>query len=89
MGSSAEKIVAVQDWRTSDLFSESECAAFALAEEATETPAVVSEETYERARAYFDEAQLVAFVATVAMENYRARFNRVFEVESMALYAAD
>jgi|TARA_A100001037_G_scaffold299630_1_gene325718 alkylhydroperoxidase family enzyme len=50
---------------------------------------VVSEETYERARAHFDEAQLVALAATVAMENYRARFNRVFEVESMALYAAD
>lgn len=77
------------DWPNSDLFTAAECAAFALAEEATELPAVVSDETFAAARAHFDEAQLVALAAAVAMENYRARFNRVFQVESMELFRPD
>ncbi len=60
-----------------------------LAEAATATPAVVSDEIYAGVRAHFDEPQLVALAAAVAMENYRARFNRVFEVEAMGLYGAD
>ena len=77
------------DWRNNDFFSASERAAFALAEAATELPAVVSDEIFAAARAHFDEAQLVALAAAVAMENYRARFNRVFQVESMELYRAN
>ena len=74
------------DWRNSDMFTAAERAAFAVAEAATEMPAVVSDEIFAEARAHFDEAQLVALAAAVAMENYRARFNRVFQVESMELY---
>ena len=36
----------------------------------------------ERLRAHFDEAQLLELAATIAWENYRARFNRAFEVRS-------
>ena len=32
-------------------------------------------------------AELVELVATAAMENYRARFNRAFGVESRGFYA--
>ena len=88
-GSSDEKIAAVADWRASDLFTPAERAAFTLAEEVTETPANVSDETFDAARAHFSEAQLVALAAAAAMENYRARFNRVFLVESMGLYQPD
>lgn len=49
------------------------------------TPADVDDVTFEAARRHFDEPQLVELVATVAMENYRARFNRAFAVESQGL----
>ncbi|MCC6236028.1 MAG: hypothetical protein IT299_00485 [Dehalococcoidia bacterium] len=49
------------------------------------TPAEVSDEVFEAARRHFDEPQLVELVATIAMENYRARFNRAFDVESQGL----
>ena len=33
-------------------------------------------------RAKFDEAQLVELTATIAWENYRARFNHAFGIEA-------
>jgi alkylhydroperoxidase family enzyme len=46
----------------------------------------ISDELYARLRLYFDEPQLVELAATAALENYRARFNRVFLIEPNALY---
>lgn len=68
------------------MFSRAERAAFALAEEVTTTPAIVSDAVYDEACAHFNEAQIVALAAAAAMENYRARFNRVFLIESRGLY---
>lgn len=76
----------MSSWYASNLFSPAERAAFTLAEEMTATPAIISDETFAEARVHFTEAQLVALAATAAMENYRARFNRVFLVESLGLY---
>ncbi len=49
------------------------------------TPADVSDETFEAIRVHIDEARLVELVATIAMENYRARFNRAFGIEAQGL----
>lgn len=73
-------------WRDSPLFSAAERAAFAFAEGMTMTPAVVSDDVFAEARKHFSEAQLVELAATAAMENYRARLNRAFLVESQGLY---
>jgi hypothetical protein len=35
---------------------------------------------------HFSDQQLVELAATIAMENYRARFNRAFHVESQNFY---
>lgn len=83
---SAEKIAAVAEWRESTLFSEEERAAFALAEAMTATPAVVPDEVFAEAERLFTKPQLVELAATVAMENYRARFNCAFAVESQGFY---
>jgi|SRR5579884_1845170 alkylhydroperoxidase family enzyme len=85
-GSSDAKIAAVTRWRESDLFSPEERAAFAVAEAMTQTPADVSDAVFAEARRHFSEPQLVELAATAAMENYRARFNRVFDVESQHFY---
>ncbi len=49
------------------------------------TPAEVSDELFEGVRQHYDEPRLVELVATIAMENYRARFNRAFDVEAQGL----
>ncbi len=67
------------------MFTPLEKAALTLAEEMSKTPVDVSEQTFDNVRAHFDEPRLVELVATIAMENYRARFNRAFGVEAQGL----
>ncbi len=68
------------------MFSAAEKAAFAFAEGMTTTPAEVTDAVYEEAAKHFSEAQLVELAATAALENYRARLNRAFLVESQGFY---
>jgi alkylhydroperoxidase family enzyme len=83
---SDEKIADLPNFRTSPLYSEPERAALELAEALCAAPVVVSDELYARARARYDEAQLVEIAAAAALENFRARFNRVFRIEPNSLY---
>lgn len=48
----------------------------------TRTPANISDELHESLRAHFSERELVELSAVIAWENARARFNRVFAVQS-------
>ncbi len=48
----------------------------------TRTPVDVSDDLFEALRAEFDEGQLVELSAAIAWENWRARFNHAFGVES-------
>ena len=50
------------------------------------TPATVTDGMYAEAQIHFSEAQLVELAATIAMENYRARLNKMFRVESEDRY---
>lgn len=52
----------------------------------TTTPANVSDDLYGRLRNQFSEKQLMQLGAQIAFENYRARWNRIFDVESDNLY---
>ena len=81
-----EKIAALPDYRTNPLFNDAERAALELADAVTQLPANVPDELYGRLRRHYDEPQLVELAATAALENFRARFNRVFRVEPNALY---
>ena len=85
-GASQEKIADLTSWRTSPRFAPNERAALDLAEAMSRTPAHVSDEVYAEARRHFTDEQMVELAATVAMENYRARFNRVFDVEAQDFY---
>ena len=49
-------------------------------------PADVSDELFAAVRQHFTDAQLVELAATIAMENYRARFNRAFDIEAACVY---
>jgi alkylhydroperoxidase family enzyme len=68
------------------LFNARERLVIELADALTDTPSNVSDELYARLRNQFSEEQLMQLGAQIAFENYRARWNRLFNVESDNLY---
>jgi alkylhydroperoxidase family enzyme len=84
-GLSDEKLRAV---RGDDMtpFNDTERLVIELADALTETPANVSDELYASLRNQFSEEQLMQLGGQIAFENYRARWNRIFNVESDNLY---
>lgn len=48
----------------------------------TQTPVEVSDVLFAKLREKFNEVQMVELTATLAWENYRARFDHAFGVES-------
>ena len=69
------------------LFNEKERLVIELADAMADTPSNISDDLYQRLRQQFSEEQLLELGANIAFENYRARLNRVFDVESDSLYA--
>jgi alkylhydroperoxidase family enzyme len=68
-------------------FNDTERLVIELADAMTNTPANVSDDLYARLRNQISEEQLMQLGAQIAFENYRARWNRIFNVESDNLYA--
>ena len=85
-GVSDEKLAALPDYHTSPLYDEAERVALELADALSAASVTVPDELFDRARAHFDEPQLVELAATAALENFRARFNRAFQIEPNSLY---
>jgi alkylhydroperoxidase family enzyme len=81
-GVTVEQLEQLPDYRTSAAFSEEERLALELADAMARQPAPVPDELFARLRARFDEPQLVELAAAIAWENYRSRFNRVFDIQS-------
>ena len=84
-GLSDEKLRAVRGQDLSP-FNDTERLVIELADALTETPADVSDDFYSRLRNQFSEEQLMQLGGHIAFENYRARWNRLFNVESDDLY---
>ena len=80
------EISAVSHYFDSDLFSIREKAAMEYAEAMSKTPVKVSDEMFKRLKQYFDEPQIVELTASIAYENYRARFNHALGIGSDNLY---
>jgi len=68
------------------LFNDAELLVIELADAMTDTPANISDDLYTRLRKEFSEEQLMQLGAQIAFENYRARWNRIFDMESDNLY---
>jgi alkylhydroperoxidase family enzyme len=68
------------------VFDETELLVIELADAMATSPANVSDDLYSALRQKFSEEQLLQLSGHVAFENYRARLNRVFDVESDNLY---
>ena len=83
---SAEKFAEMNYFRESSLYSADEKLVLELAEAMSTTPARISDELRSRLEARFDRAALIELAATIGWENYLARVNRVFGVESERFY---
>jgi alkylhydroperoxidase family enzyme len=68
------------------LFNETELLVIELADAMASTPSNVSDDLYQRLSEKFSTEQLLQLGGQIAFENYRARLNRIFNVESDELY---
>ncbi len=84
-GLSDDEIAAI---RSGDLtgFVPADAALLRMADAMADTPSNVSEELYAELRSHFSEDELIELAADAALENFRARWNRVFDVGSDGLY---
>jgi alkylhydroperoxidase family enzyme len=83
-GLSDEEIAAIREGHFEG-FAPAEVALH-MADAMADTPSNVSDELYAELRRHFSEEQLIELAATAAHENYRARYNRVFDIGSDGLY---
>lgn len=84
-GVTLEKLQAIEQFRESPLYSEVERAALEYAEAVTTRSAKIPEELYARLSRHFTSAQLVELTATIALENFRARFNTALGIEAQGV----
>ena len=69
------KLLAVTNWRDSDLFSIPERLALEYAERMTITGQSVDDALFAKLKRHYSEAQLVELNAAIAFENFRSKFN--------------
>ena len=84
-GLSDDEIHAIREGNLNG-FEPAEAALLRMADAMADTPSNVSDELYAELREHFSEEQLIELTASAALENYRARYNRVFDVGSDGLY---
>ncbi len=64
------------------MFTDAERAALRLAEAMCERTVEISDDIFDSVRKHFSDREIVELTAQIALENMRARFNRVFQVGS-------
>jgi alkylhydroperoxidase family enzyme len=84
-GLTDEDITAIREGSL-EHFVAPDAALLRMADALADTPSNVGDELYAELRRHFSEEQLIEFAASAAQENYRARSNRLFNVESDGLY---
>ena len=84
-GLSDEEVTAIRDGDFAS-FAAAETALLRMADAMADTPSNVSDELYAELRRHFSEEELIELAASAALENFRARYNRVFDVGSDGLY---
>ena len=84
-GISENQLQDLSRYRESDAFTEVEKLVLDLAVATTRTPADVPVELFRQLEHHFTPPQLVELATAIALENFRARFNRPFAVEAAGL----
>ncbi len=89
LGTSDDKILAVDGYLTNPLFSEAERVALEYADAMTKSELDVSDELFTRLRDVFDEEATIELTAVIAWENASSKFNRALRVGSQGLWRAE
>jgi alkylhydroperoxidase family enzyme len=89
LGVSDEKIEAVENYATSDLYNAAEKIALEYAESMTITGSDVSDDLFARLRSFYSEDEIVELTATIAWENSSSKFNRALRVPSQHLWKSE
>ncbi len=76
-----EKIAAIWEFATSDLFTEAERAAITIGIKGGTLPNDVSAEDFDKLKQHFSESEIVEIVATVALFGYLNRWNDTMATE--------
>ena len=74
-GVNSEKIAAIFELETSELFSEAEKSALRFAQSASSVPNMTADEDFEDLRKHFTEYQIVEIVSVVSMFGFLNRWN--------------
>ena len=82
LGVSDEKIDALSDYASSELYTDSERVALEFADSMTITGRDVSDELFGRLREFYNDDALVELTATIAWESASSKFNRALRVPS-------
>jgi alkylhydroperoxidase family enzyme len=81
-GVSEQQLADLTDFEESAAFSELEKRVLRYSVALTRTPAEVPEVLFKSLREHFNPQQMVELTTAIAWENFRARFNRGFGIES-------
>ncbi len=82
LGIDEAKIRDLPRWTDSDVYSPAERVALAYTDAMMATPTTVSDELRSQLLQHFSQRQIVELTHSIAIEDYRARFNRGLGVES-------
>jgi alkylhydroperoxidase family enzyme len=86
-GVTEEQLLALADFESSDAFSDVEKLMLRYASAMTQTPVEVPDELFDALKQHFNPKQLVELSSAIAWENYRARFDHAFGIESSGFSA--
>lgn len=81
-GVTEPQLLDLAQFESSPHFDDAEKIVLRLATTLTRIPTDVSDELYAHLRRHFSERQLVELTAVITWENARARFNRVYDIQS-------
>lgn len=82
MGLTEEEFDDLENYEKSDLFTEVEKRVLEYVSRLTRNPAEIPDELFNSLASDFEPRELVELTALAAWENYRARFNRGFDLEA-------
>jgi alkylhydroperoxidase family enzyme len=85
-GVTENQLTALADFENSREFSATEKLVIKYAVAMTKTPVDVPDSLFAALKQVFDERQLVELTSAIAWENYRARFDHAFAIESEGFY---
>ncbi len=86
LGVSNEKILALENYATSPLYTEVERVTLEYADSMTITGFEVSDEFFDRLRQFYTDDELVELTEIIAWENASSKFNRALRIPSQGLW---